>query len=97
MFTQEIELRGHIIDSLLLPKVLDEILGRGGSFKILEVSIGRERTDPSCARLEVSGPNAEFVDELVRRLRVHGAAVVEDDPVQLAPRRRTASSRRTSM
>ena len=85
MFTQEIELRGHIIDSLLLPKVLDEILGRGGSFKILEMNIGRERTAPSGARLEVSGPTAEFVDELVRRLRVHGAAVVEDDPVQLVP------------
>jgi hypothetical protein len=26
MFSEQIELRGHIIDSLLLPKVLDEIL-----------------------------------------------------------------------
>ena len=29
MFSQQIELRGHIIDSLILPKILDEILTNG--------------------------------------------------------------------
>jgi hypothetical protein len=33
MFSEEIELRGHIIDSLILPKVLDEILSQGGQLK----------------------------------------------------------------
>ena len=40
MFSQQIKLRGHIIDSLLLPKVLDEIqtieplLRRGATHEI---------------------------------------------------------------
>jgi len=84
MFSQEIELRGHIIDSLLLPKVLDEILSQGGQFKIRQVKIGKQRTDPSYARIEVSGDTPELVDGIVRRLRQHGAEVVQEDNVQLA-------------
>jgi hypothetical protein len=80
MFSQEIELRGHIIDSLNLPKVLDEILSHGGSFKRRHIQVGQQRTDPSHARVELSGPSPEAVDELIGRLRQHGAEmVVESD------------------
>src|ERR1043165_9118666 len=84
MFSQQIELRGHIIDSLILPKVLDEILPRGGQFTIREVRIGQQRTDPSYACIDVFGPTPETVDDIVRRLRQHGATVVEESDVQLA-------------
>ncbi len=84
MFSEQIELRGHIIDSLLLPKVLDEILTCGGSFSIREIKIGKQRNDPSYACIDVFGPSPEIVDELVRRLRQHGAEVVEQKAVQLA-------------
>jgi lysine-ketoglutarate reductase/saccharopine dehydrogenase-like protein (TIGR00300 family) len=85
MFSETIELRGHIIDSLILPKVLDEILRAGGNFKIREIKIGERRADQSYARIEVSGPTHETLDELVLRLRQHGAEVTEKVDVQLAP------------
>jgi lysine-ketoglutarate reductase/saccharopine dehydrogenase-like protein (TIGR00300 family) len=85
MFVEEIELRGHIIDSLILPKVLDEILSHGGHFRIVDIRIGQQRTDPSHARIEVSGASPETVDDLVRRLRQHGAEVVREAEVQLVP------------
>src|SRR6266436_1782573 len=84
MFSEQIELHGHIIDSLILPKVLDEILSHGGEFKILEIRIGQQRTDPSYARVEVSGPSPDVVDDLVRRLRLHGAEVIREAEIQLA-------------
>jgi len=83
MFSEQIELRGHIIDSLLLPKVLDEILTCGGSFTIREIKIGKERNDPSYACIEVVGSSPEAVDDIVRRLRQLGAEVVEQRAVQL--------------
>src|SRR5207247_10631499 len=83
MLTAKTELGGYITDSLLLPKVLDEILSHGGSFKLLEIEIGQLRTDPSHARIEVSGPSPELVDDLVRRLRPHGAQVVQEPDVHL--------------
>ena len=84
MFSETIELRGHIIDSLILPKVLDQILTRGASFKIAEIKIGQKRADQSFARIEVSAPSTEELDELILRLRQHGAEVIERAEVQLA-------------
>ena len=84
MFSEQIELRGHIIDSLILPKVLDEVLTGGGSFTIREIKIGKQRHDASYARIDVFGPSPEVVDGIVRRLRQHGAEVVEQTTVRLA-------------
>jgi lysine-ketoglutarate reductase/saccharopine dehydrogenase-like protein (TIGR00300 family) len=83
MFSETIELRGHIIDSLILPKVLDQILTHGANFKIGEIRIGKKRADQSFARMEVSAETGEALDELILRLRHHGAEVVERADAQL--------------
>lgn len=85
MFSETVELRGHIIDSLILPKVLDEILTRGAEFKIAEIKIGQNRVDQSYARIDVSAPSEEMLGEMLLRLRQHGAEVTKRTDVQLAP------------
>ena len=85
MPSETIELRGHIIDSLILPKVLDEIIARGATFKIGEIRIGENRVDQSFARIEVTAPSADSLDELTLRLRQHGAEVREKKSLKLAP------------
>ncbi len=84
MPSETIQLRGHIIDSLILPKVLDEIIARGATFKIGQITIGEQRTDQSFARIDVTAPDADLLDELVLRLRQHGAEVTEKKSAQLA-------------
>jgi lysine-ketoglutarate reductase/saccharopine dehydrogenase-like protein (TIGR00300 family) len=84
MFSETIELRGHIIDSLILPKVLDQILTHGANFKIAEIKIGKKRADQSFARIEVSAESSEALDGLVLRLRQHGAEVAKPADAQLA-------------
>ncbi|MDQ2659481.1 MAG: TIGR00300 family protein [Verrucomicrobiota bacterium] len=84
MSSETVELRGHIIDSLILPKVLDEILTRGADFKLAEIKIGQNRVDQSYARIEVSAASRATLDDLLLRLRQHGAEVVEKNDVQLA-------------
>jgi lysine-ketoglutarate reductase/saccharopine dehydrogenase-like protein (TIGR00300 family) len=84
MFSETIELRGHIIDSLILPKVLDQILTHGANFKIGEIQIGKKRADQSFARIEVSAETSEALDELVLRLRQHGAEIAKREDAQLA-------------
>ena len=84
MVSETIELRGHIIDSLILPKILDQILTHGANFKIGEIKIGERRADQSFARIEVSAETSEALDELMLRLRQHGAEVIERANVQLA-------------
>jgi len=75
MFSETIELRGHIIDSLTLPKVLDQIVTRGATFNIVEFKIGQKRVDPSLARIEINAPSRTELDELIQRLREQGAEV----------------------
>src|SRR5204862_6706807 len=41
--------------------------------------------DQSFARIEVSAPTHEALDDIVLRLRQHGAEVIEKADVQLAP------------
>jgi lysine-ketoglutarate reductase/saccharopine dehydrogenase-like protein (TIGR00300 family) len=85
MPSETIELRGHIIDSLILPKVLDEILTRGATFKIVEIKIGQNRVDQSYARINISAPSEEKLSDVLLRLRQHGAEVIKRKDVQLAP------------
>ena len=46
-------------------------------FKIAEIKIGKKRADQSFARIEVSAESGEALDELVLRLRQHGAEVAK--------------------
>jgi len=85
MPSETVELRGHIIDSLILPKVLDEILTRGGTFKIDEIKIGQNRVDQSYAKIAVSADSEDSLGDIMLRLRQHGAAVIERVDVHLAP------------
>src|SRR5437660_10641402 len=84
MFSETIELRGHIIDSLILPKVLDQILTHGANFKITEINIGKKRADQSFARIDVSAETGEALDEWILRLRQQGADVLERANAQMA-------------
>src|SRR4029077_16611238 len=83
MFSETIELRGHIIDSLILPKILDQILTRGATFTITEIKIGQKRAAQSFARIEVSAARREELNELMLRLRQHGAEVVKKADARL--------------
>ncbi len=85
-FVEDVELQGHIIDSLLLPKVLDEILTRGGTFTIKEIQLGQRQVDPSHARLEVRAATAEQLDDILDAIHDHGAvpAVAQDCRWELA-------------
>jgi lysine-ketoglutarate reductase/saccharopine dehydrogenase-like protein (TIGR00300 family) len=83
---EEVEVRGHIVDSLLLPKILDRILQMGGTFEIRECKIGARRVDPSHARIAIRASTAAALDEILGDLVEHGASPVnpEDAKVELA-------------
>lgn len=74
--TQEtVVLTGHIIDSLILAKVLDTILMMGGSFDLEEVSIGKTRNEPSRARIVVRAPSGTLLTDILQAIQPHGASV----------------------
>jgi lysine-ketoglutarate reductase/saccharopine dehydrogenase-like protein (TIGR00300 family) len=80
---EEIEVRGHIVDSLLLPKILDRILLMGGTFEIRECSIGVRRTDPSYARVAVRASDQETLEAILGDLVEHGASPTHPEDAKL--------------
>src|SRR3979409_2532630 len=76
-FVEEIELQGHIIDSLLLPKVLDEILTRRGTYVLKDIRIGQRQTDPSYARIELRGRTRRDLQEILAAIPERGATPVD--------------------
>jgi lysine-ketoglutarate reductase/saccharopine dehydrogenase-like protein (TIGR00300 family) len=82
---EDIRLEGHIIDSLLLPRVLDDILERGGEYRILRFRMGREKNDHSLAMLRVTASGQEQLDAILRDLQQHGVEIIEQNDVRLEP------------
>ncbi|MBI3866415.1 MAG: TIGR00300 family protein [Planctomycetia bacterium] len=75
-FVEEVEIAGHIIDSLILPKVLDEIAALGGRHDIIEIKVGQNRKDPSFARLKIEAASAEALERILKSITRHGAVPV---------------------
>ena len=68
-----IELHGHILDSLTLSKVYDEILESGADYETEALIVGKNRSDPSYARIRVTAPSRARLDALLERISPLGA------------------------
>ncbi len=85
MEVKEIELKGHIIDSFILPKVFDTIMDLGGDFDVTEFRIGKKKTEPSYARILIKTDTRELLDDIIGELIKVGAAIPEIEEAELAP------------
>jgi lysine-ketoglutarate reductase/saccharopine dehydrogenase-like protein (TIGR00300 family) len=80
---ETVELRGHIVDSLLLPKVLDAIVDAGADYRIVDFEMGRTATDHSLARIEVTATDDAALELLLEELQVHGVNLESQDDAEL--------------
>lgn len=82
----EVELKGHIIDSLILPRVFATIYDLDGEFEILEFKIGRTKNEHSYARILIKGKNEEHLNIILKEVQKIGAVLVKEiEDVKLAP------------
>jgi lysine-ketoglutarate reductase/saccharopine dehydrogenase-like protein (TIGR00300 family) len=79
---EEVEIQGHIIDSLILPKVLDEILTLGGTYVLKEIRIGQRQQDPSYARVQVRAASTAHLRKVLDAIHDHGAVSALDQNCQ---------------
>lgn len=68
-------LQGHIIDSLILAKVLDTIVMMGGTFDLHDVQIGATREEPSRAKITVRAGSSGLLHEILNAIQPHGATL----------------------
>ncbi len=81
--TARLVLTGHIIDSMMLPSVMDLVMDEGGNFTIEELKVGQHKTDTSLCRMEIIAGSAEQLDRIVRRARALGATAESEEAAQL--------------
>ncbi len=80
---EDVEVSGHIIDSLILPKILDLVTTHGGEFVIKKIAIGQKPTDPSHALLEINAPTEQALAEILDDINDHGAVPTSARDCQL--------------
>jgi lysine-ketoglutarate reductase/saccharopine dehydrogenase-like protein (TIGR00300 family) len=82
VISETVEIRGHLIDSGVLSRVLDDILEYGGDYSIDTFEVGKTPLDESYARLTIRTEDAVDVARLVMRLQTHGANLTDPGETQ---------------
>jgi lysine-ketoglutarate reductase/saccharopine dehydrogenase-like protein (TIGR00300 family) len=75
--SETVELRGHLIDSGILSRVLKDVLEYGGEYTIDKFDVGRTPLDESSACLTIKAADHDEVSRLVMRLQTHGANLAD--------------------
>ena len=75
--SEVLETRGHLMDSGVLARVLDDVLAYGGDYRIDRLDVGRAHDDESYARIVVSADDQSSLDRLLMRLQAHGVNQVD--------------------
>lgn len=85
LFSEEISLEGHIIDSWTLPRAFDTIMDMGGTFDVEEIQVGRAKDEASFARLKVHADSERKLEAILLALQSFGAVLASRDDVAYLP------------
>ncbi len=80
---REIEVRGHLIDSLILTKIFDVVMDLGGEFEVKEIKIGKKKKDESYAKLRIYGKNQKELEKILELVYREGATAKIQKEIQL--------------
>lgn len=72
-FSQEIQVSGHLIDSMILTRIFDVVMDLQGEFDVKEITVGKKKNERSFARLSVIGKTQEHLDKILETVYRSGA------------------------
>jgi lysine-ketoglutarate reductase/saccharopine dehydrogenase-like protein (TIGR00300 family) len=82
--TEAVEITGHLMDSGVLARILDDVLDYGGDYTVDRIDLGKAHQDESHAVIMVGADSNEQLSRILMRLQVHGVNSV--DPGEAATR-----------
>lgn len=82
--SETVEVTGHLMDSGVLSRVLDDIREYAGDWVITKMDVGRERDDTSTATIRVSADTDDDLQRLLMRIQTHGVNQVDPGEATLA-------------
>ena len=75
---EDVEIEGHLIDSLMMPHIMDEVMDLDGEFEMLTFEVGRMKDDPSHAVMRIYGRDAAHLDEIMTAIKSGASGKVAD-------------------
>jgi lysine-ketoglutarate reductase/saccharopine dehydrogenase-like protein (TIGR00300 family) len=75
--TATIELSGHIIDSMMLPRIFDVVMDLGGSFQVDEFRVGQSPDERSFTRITLSHDDPGGLRAIVAACQQQGAVRID--------------------
>ena len=75
--SENVEITGHLMDSGILSRVLDDIREYGADWVIEQIDVGHEATDQSTAKITVTADDDEQLQRLLMRLQTRGVNMVD--------------------
>ncbi|HVE30281.1 MAG TPA: TIGR00300 family protein, partial [Mycobacteriales bacterium] len=83
--TETVEITGHLMDTGVLARVLDDVLEYGGDYKVDRLDLGREHDDESYARIAIGADDGETLQRILNRVQIHGVNPVNAVDADLRP------------
>jgi lysine-ketoglutarate reductase/saccharopine dehydrogenase-like protein (TIGR00300 family) len=83
--TEIVETEGHLIDSRLMTEMFDSVVKHGGSFEVLEFTIGRTNNDFSRLRMRVAAASRSAMQDLLEELLTFGCRTSAESDAVLQP------------
>jgi lysine-ketoglutarate reductase/saccharopine dehydrogenase-like protein (TIGR00300 family) len=83
--SETVEITGHLMDSGVLARVLDDVLDYGGDYTIERLDVGKTHEDESYARVIVLTESDEELQRLLMRLQTHGVNQVDPGTATTKP------------
>ncbi len=84
-FTEHVEITGHLMDSGVLSRVLDDIREYGGDWVIEKIDVGHEAGDMSTATIKVWTDDEDALQRLLMRLQTRGVNMVDPGEAVIEP------------
>src|SRR3954452_3540409 len=75
--SESVEITGHLMDSGVLARVLDDVLDYGGDYVIDRLDLGRTHDDESHARILVAAEAEDVLQRILMRIQIHGVNQVD--------------------
>jgi lysine-ketoglutarate reductase/saccharopine dehydrogenase-like protein (TIGR00300 family) len=83
--TEAVEITGHLMDSGVLARILDDVLDYGGDYTVERIDLGRAHQDESHAVIVVGADTNDQLSRILMRLQVHGVNQVDPGEATTRP------------
>ena len=83
--SETVEVTGHLLDSGVLSRVLEDVREYDGDYVIERFDVGHDADDPSYARITVSADDDDALQRMLMRLQTKGVNMVDPGEANVVP------------